>query len=178
MCTRSAPSTDHLNRFFGFAFAGWLPADMSVRTSCASLASLNSRRRAMFVRTSAALFASSSRIAGRSWGARRSLFELAVCREDSSKSLIPRSLVRFTAVLVGGHLGTFDPDPSVRKYLSANLPSRLCSGPPQLRQSNCRSRCEGGDSTRTTLYCASQFGHRNLAAVSSMENDYSDYSVP
>jgi len=89
-----------------------------------------------------------------------------------------RGLVRFAAISVEDHLGTFDPDPSVRKYLSANLPSRLCSGPPQLRQSNCRSCCEGGDSTRTTLYSASQFGHRNFAAVSSMENDYSDCSVP
>jgi hypothetical protein len=39
--------SDHsyLNRFFGFAFVGWLPAEISVRTSCASLASLSSRRR-------------------------------------------------------------------------------------------------------------------------------------
>ena len=89
-----------------------------------------------------------------------------------------RGLVRFAAISVEGHLGTFDPDPSVRKYLSANLPSRLCSGPPQLRQSNWRSCCEGGDSTRITLYSASQFEHRNLAAVSDMENHYSDCSVP
>jgi hypothetical protein len=49
-----------------------------------------------------------------------------------------------------------------RKYLSANLPSRLRSGPPQLRQRTCSTlSCEGGASTRTSLYCSSQFGHRN-----------------
>ena len=48
------------NRFFGFGL-GWLPAEISARISCASLASLNSRRRAMLARTSAALFAISSR---------------------------------------------------------------------------------------------------------------------
>jgi hypothetical protein len=29
----------YLNRFFGFGFASWFPAEISVRTSCASLAS-------------------------------------------------------------------------------------------------------------------------------------------
>jgi len=47
---------DYLNRFFGFRF-GWLPAEISNRISCASLASLSSRRRAMLARTSAAFFA-------------------------------------------------------------------------------------------------------------------------
>ena len=52
---------------------------------------------------------------------------------------------------------------STRKYLSANFPSRLWSGPPQLRQVKGRS-CVGGASTRTTLYSASQVGHRKLVA--------------
>jgi len=42
---------EHLNRFFGFGFAGWFPVKISVRTSCASFASLSSRRRPMFMRT-------------------------------------------------------------------------------------------------------------------------------
>src|SRR3974377_2147213 len=44
--------------FFGFGF-GWLPAEIAMRTTCASLASLSSRRRAMLARTSAAFFATS-----------------------------------------------------------------------------------------------------------------------
>ena len=40
----------YLNRLFDFGFARWLLAEISVRTSCASLASLNSRRRAMLFR--------------------------------------------------------------------------------------------------------------------------------
>jgi len=47
----------YLNRFFGVAFAGRFAAsEISVRTSCASFASLCSRRRAIFVRISSALF--------------------------------------------------------------------------------------------------------------------------
>src|ERR1700722_5772237 len=55
--------------------------------------------------------------------------------------------------------------PSAGKYFSANLPSRLRSGPPQLRQSNSRS-CSGGDSARTNLYGASQVGQWNATAFS------------
>jgi hypothetical protein len=56
-------------------------------------------------------------------------------------------------------------DPSAGKYFSANLPSRLRSGPPQLRQSNSRSFF-GGVATRTNLYGASQVGQWNAIAFS------------
>src|SRR6516164_7320002 len=73
----------YLNRFFGVAFAGRFAAsEISVRTSCASFASLCPLRRAIFVRISSAFFSISTKIAGRSGSARRSLFILAVCRED------------------------------------------------------------------------------------------------
>ena len=56
----------------------WLVSGkISVRTSCASFASLSSRRRSMFIRTSAAFLSISPKIAGRSPGARRCLFALA-----------------------------------------------------------------------------------------------------
>src|SRR6516165_5114806 len=54
-------------------------------------------------------------------------------------------------------------EPDLRKYLSANLPSRFCSGPPQPRQRSELS-CVGGASARTTRYSSSQVGQRNLGA--------------
>jgi hypothetical protein len=68
----------YVKRCFRFGFVGWLPSEISVRTSSASLASLNSRRRVMFWRAARARFSSSSRIEAR-WEKRRSLFALAVC---------------------------------------------------------------------------------------------------
>ena len=73
-----------LNRYFGLAFAERFPVEISVRTS---FASLNSRRRAMFWRIAIPFLSSSSRIAGRFGAVRRSLFILAVSREDASENL-------------------------------------------------------------------------------------------
>ena len=52
------------------------------------------------------------------------------------------------------------------EILEASFPSRLLSGPPQLRQVNCLS-CVGGASMRTTLYSASQFWHRKIKVAKS-----------
>ena len=79
----------YLNGFFGFGFAGWFPLKISVRTSCASFASLSPRRRSMFIRTSAAFLSISPKIAGRSTGARRCLFALA---PSGGGSLLPMGL--------------------------------------------------------------------------------------
>src|SRR5215475_924804 len=72
----------YLNRFFGLAFAGRFPVEISVRTASASLASLNSRRRAMFSRMAIVFLAASSKTAARSPTARRCLFVLASCSDE------------------------------------------------------------------------------------------------
>jgi len=65
---------------FGLPSAGNRPAEISLS---ASLASLNSRRRAMFSRTAVAVLSASSVTSARSATARRCLFMLAVCSRES-----------------------------------------------------------------------------------------------
>jgi hypothetical protein len=83
---------NYLKRLLGFGFAGVAIFD---RTSSASFASLSSRRRAILMRASAVFSSTSSKIAGRCCGARRSLFILAVCREDWSTFLFIRAPILF-----------------------------------------------------------------------------------
>ena len=54
---------------------------------------------------------------------------------------------------------------SVRRYFSANLPSRLGSGPPHSTQTTCTCLRVGIASTRSTTYSASQFGQRNASRI-------------
>ena len=97
-------------RPFGFLFAGRLPVEISARISCASLASLSSRRRAMFGRTSTAFLFSSSMALAASSAARRCLFNLATFRSSfvCSVTRAPISLAHNYIVRVFRN-GTFGP---------------------------------------------------------------------
>ena len=68
------------------------------------------------------------------------------------------------ALIYPGHKGrtsSLGDRPPIRRYTSANLPSRLPNGPPHSTQITCTCLCVGAASTRSTTYSAAQFGHRN-----------------
>ena len=60
-----------------------------------------------------------------------------------------------------GRTASLGDRPPIRRYTSANLPSRLPNGPPHSTQITCTCLCVGAASTRSTTYSAAQFGHRN-----------------
>jgi len=59
MLTEPTVAVIHRSGFFDLGRAGWFPAAILLRTSAASFANLNSRRRAMFWRTALARSATS-----------------------------------------------------------------------------------------------------------------------
>jgi len=68
---------------------------------------------------------------------------------------------------------------STKKYLKMYLPSRPRSGPPHLRQVSCWSGKVSFVSTRTSLYCAPQFGQSNgVASVTGIVLARLDIDIP